>query len=107
MPSLAEATNSVQALDKKHIAELRSMKKPPKVIKLVLQTVCMLLGVLPVEKKSKKTGKIKESYWKAAQGRDLLGDPRLPERLVEFDQNKVTPEMMMQVEEVLRDANYS
>ena len=67
----------------------------------------MLLGVLPVEKKSKKTGKTKMSYWKAAQGRDLLGNPRLPELLVEFDQNKVTPEVMMQVEEVLQDASYS
>jgi len=107
MPSLTEATNSVQSLNKYEIAELRSMKKPPKVIKLVLQTVCMLLGVQPVEKKSKKTGKSKLSYWKAAQGKDLLGNPRLPELLVEFDQNKVTPEVMMEVEDVLQDANYS
>ena len=53
------------------------MKKPPKVVKLVLQTVCMLLGVPPAEKKSKKTGKLKMSYWKAAQGKEVLGNPRL------------------------------
>ena len=45
------------------MAELKSMKKPPKVVKLVLQAVCMLLGVPPATKKSKKTGKPKLSYW--------------------------------------------
>ena len=107
IPSLNEAMNSVQSLSKYDIAELRSMKKPPKVVKLVLQAVCMLLGVPPAEKKSKKTGRVKLSYWKAAQGRDVLGDPTLPVKLVEFDRNKVTPEMMMQVEEVLTNGNYS
>jgi hypothetical protein len=53
-------------LDKYEIAELKSMKKPPKVIKLVMRTVCILLGVPPAEKKSKKTGKLKLSYWQAA-----------------------------------------
>jgi len=53
--------NSITELNKYEIAELRSMKKPPKVVKLVLQTVCMLLGVPPAEKKSKKTGKLKMS----------------------------------------------
>jgi dynein heavy chain len=68
--------NRVQTLNKHDIAELRSLKKPPKVVKLVMQTVCMLLGVAPQEKKSKKTGKLKLSYWKAAQGKEVLGNPR-------------------------------
>lgn len=67
----------------------------------------MFLGVPAVEKKSKKTGKLKMSYWKAAQGKDVLGNPRLPEVLREFDRNKVTPEVMMEVEEVLSNGNYS
>lgn len=109
MPSLNEAENSVTKSDfsKHDIAELRSMQKPPKIVKLVLQTVCMLLGVPPAEKKSKKTGKLKLSYWKAAQGQEVLGNPRLPEVLVEFDRNKVTPEVMMEVEDVLTNGQYS
>ena len=99
--------NSVDALTKKQLAELRSMKKPPKVVKLVLQTVCMLLGVPPAEKRSKKTGRPKLSYWKAAQGPEVLGNPRLPGILRSFDRNKVTPEVMMEVEEVLTNGNYS
>lgn len=67
----------------------------------------MLLGVPPAEKKSKKTGKLKLSYWKAAQGKHILGNPRLPEVLVEFDRNKVTPDVMMEVEDVLTNGHYS
>ena len=99
--------NSVTSLSKYDLAELRSMKKPPKVVKLVLQTVCMLLGVPPAEKKSKKTGKLKLSYWKAAQGKEVLGNPQLPALLVDFDRNKLTPEIMMEVEDVLTRGNYS
>jgi hypothetical protein len=35
----------------------------------------MLLNVPPAEKRSRKTGKLKLSYWKAAQGPEVLGDP--------------------------------
>jgi dynein heavy chain len=57
--------NSIQKITKLEITELRSLKKPPKVVKLILQAVCMLLEIPPKEKK-KKDGKIKLSYWKAA-----------------------------------------
>ena len=77
------------------------MKKPPKIVKLVMKAVCMILGVEPEEKKSKKTGKMKMSYWKAAQGRHIMGNPNFGEVLVEFDRNKLTPEIMMEVEDVL------
>jgi dynein heavy chain len=107
VPSLNEAMNSVEAPSKGDIAELRALKKPPKVVKLVLQTVCMLLDVPPAEKKSRKTGRLKLSYWQAAQGKHVLGNPRLPELLVEFDRNKLTPEIMMEVEEVLTQGGYS
>jgi dynein heavy chain len=65
-------------LSKYDIAELRNANKPPKVVKLVLQAVCMLLGVPPAEKRSKKTGKMKLSYWQASLGPRVLGNPRLP-----------------------------
>lgn len=107
VPSLNEAMNSVEAPSKLAIAELRALQKPPKVVKLVMQAVCMLLGVPPAEKKSRKTGKLKLSYWQAAQGKAVLGNPRLPELLVEFDRNKLTPEIMMEVEEVLTQGGYS
>jgi dynein heavy chain len=77
-------------LTKKDVAELRSLKHPPKVVKLVLQAVCMIFGVQPQYKLSKKTGKPKLSYWQAAQGSAVLGDPMLPDKLLKFNRNAVT-----------------
>ena len=42
------------------------MKKPPKVIKLVMKAVCILLQVPPIKKKNLDGPGFKESYWLAA-----------------------------------------
>jgi dynein heavy chain len=99
--------NSIESLSKFDLAELKSLKKPPKVVKLLLEIVCLLLDVPPAPKKCKKTGKPKLSYWQAALGREVLGNPRLPTLLIEFDRNKLTAETMMTVEEVLRHPEYT
>jgi hypothetical protein len=54
---LNEAMNQEIKVNKFDLAELRSMKKPPKVIKIVIHVVCILLDVKPVLKTSKKTNK--------------------------------------------------
>jgi dynein heavy chain len=56
---------------------------------------------------SKKTGRTKLSYWRAAQSKHVLGNPRLTQLLMEFDRNKITPELMMQVEKVLSDPEFT
>lgn len=61
----------------------------------------------PQEKVSKKTGRTKLSYWRAAQSKYVLGNPRLTDVLVAFDRNKITPELMMKVEKVLSDPEFT
>lgn len=108
MPALNEAVNSIKPIPKHDITEIKAMKKPPKVIKLIMRALCILLEVQPVMKKAKDGGKYKPSYTVAAQGKDLLGDPGLPQKLVEFDRSKITLEMMNKLEkEVMNHADYS
>ena len=83
------------------------MKKPPEVIKIVMQVVCMLLDVEPVEAREGKDDKPVLSYWQAAIGPDVLGDPRLPEVLMSYDRNKLTAELMMDIDEVLASEHFS
>ena len=78
MPALNEAVNSIKPIPKGDITDLKSMKKPPKVIKLMLRSLCILLQIPPVMKKSKDGSKYKPSYTVAALGKDLLGNPNLP-----------------------------
>ncbi|CDW77756.1 dynein heavy chain axonemal [Stylonychia lemnae] len=106
-PALNEAVNSIQSLSKHDLSELRAMKKPPKVIKLVLKAVCILLQVQPIRKKAKDGIHFKESFWAAAQSKEVLGNVRLPDMLIEYDRNKISQNMMVSIEEVLVDSDYT
>ncbi|KAF5093945.1 hypothetical protein D0Z00_003775 [Geotrichum galactomycetum] len=43
-PAVIEAQNSVRTIQKQYLTELRSMLNPPETVKLVLDSVCTLLG---------------------------------------------------------------
>lgn len=110
IPALNEAVNSIRPIPRHDISDIKAMKKPPKVIKLILKALCIFLGVQPVMKKvDKEDGSIyKPSYTVAAQGKALLGDSGLPQKLVEFDRSKITLEMMKRIEhEVMAHPDYS
>ena len=65
MPSLNEAVNSIEAIPRQDISEIKVMKTPPRVIKLIMRALCILLGIKPIVKK-RKDGTYKPSYWLAA-----------------------------------------
>ena len=83
----------MQQIQKYEVAQVKTLDHPPRTLKLVMKAICILLGVEPIVKKNSK-GVYKPSYWKAAIGPDVLGDPRLPERLVNYDKSQLTEEMM-------------
>ena len=101
VPSLNQAINSIDSIEKQDLAQLRSMNSPPKSIKIALKVLCIFLGIPPADTVSKKTGLAKKSYWQAAQGKEVLGNINLPKLMIDFDRNKITKETMMQVEEAL------
>ena len=80
MPCLNEAMDTMQTISKYDIAELKSMIDPPKMVHSVVKAVCILIGVEPAPAKTKQ-GTYEPSYWKAAIGSEVFGDPNLPERL--------------------------
>ena len=71
-----------------------------------MKAICILLEVEPIVKRNSK-GEYKPSYWKAAIGPDVLGNPRLPEILVSYNRDGLTEEMMSRVEDILGEADYS
>lgn len=44
-PCVNEAIRSMQQVNKLDIGEIRTLNRPPKVIKLILKVICMLLEV--------------------------------------------------------------
>jgi dynein heavy chain len=103
--------NSIKAIPRHDISEIKVMKKPPKVIKLILRALCIFLNIEPIMKKRKGTGgpnTYTPSYWLAAQSKDLLGNPNLTQHLTHYDRSKISPEMMEKIEnEVFSNPDYT
>lgn len=96
----------MQQISKYEVGEVKTLDHPPRTIKLVMKAICILLEVEPIVKRNSK-GEYKPSYWKAAIGQEVLGNPRLPELLVNYDRSRLTNEMMAQVEDILGEADYT
>lgn len=96
----------MQQISKYEVSDVKTLDHPPRTIKLVLKAICILLDVEPIVKKNKK-GVYKPSYWKAAIGPEVLGDPQLPIKLLRYDKEKLTEEMMARVEDILSEADYT
>lgn len=45
VPGLETAEKSIRALDKKDLVEVRVLNKPPDIVLLVLEPICILLNV--------------------------------------------------------------
>ena len=84
MPRLNEAMDSMSNIQKSHIDIIRSMDHPPKIIKLVMKAICMILeeGPTPQNTKKNKDGIFKPSYWKTAIGTKVLGHPQICDILI-------------------------
>jgi hypothetical protein len=71
------------------MSEVKTLDHPPRTIKLVMKAVCVLLKVEPIVKRNSK-GEYKPSYWKAAIGPEVLGNPSLPEVLARYPRDQLT-----------------
>lgn len=73
------------------------MKKPPEAVKMVMITVCLMMGVKPDKIKDPAgSNKKVDDYWGPAQ-KQLLGDPRFLQNLMEYDKDHMDPKMVESV----------
>ena len=77
MPLLERALQALNTLTKGDITEVKSMKNPPSVVKLVMESVCHMLGVKPkkVQDPTNPSKKV-DDYWEGSQ--KLLGESGAP-----------------------------
>jgi dynein heavy chain len=73
LPALEAAYQALDALDKKDIAELKVFSKPPDLVLLVLESICILFKVKPDWDSSKK----------------LLSDPQLMKKMQDYDKDNI------------------
>lgn len=75
------------------------MKKPPAAVKLVMEAVCIMMGVKPDKVKDPNGGTKKvDDYWGPAQ-KNLLGDSRFLQNLMDYDKDNMDSAMVEKVRE--------
>lgn len=85
MPALKAAEDALKVLDKKQIDILRTMKKPPNVIRVVMKALCLLIYPNPTEKiKNQETLKMEVDWWAASMSNKVLGNSKLLDDLIDF-----------------------
>jgi len=95
LPALDAAVSALKSLTKGDITEMKSMKTPPKGVKLVMEGVCVLLEIKP-EKIASEDGKGKvNDYWKPSQ--KLLGESVFMQRLLDYDKENIPPAVIVQI----------
>lgn len=73
------------------------MKKPPAAVKLVMEAVCIMMGVKPDKIKDPNGGTKKvDDYWGPAQ-KNLLGDSRFLQNLMDYDKDNMDSAMVEKV----------
>ena len=58
-PAVIEAQTAVKSIKRQHLVELRSMAMPPPIIRIALESVCVLLGESVTDWKSIRHGCLK------------------------------------------------
>lgn len=75
------------------------MKKPPAAVKLVMEAVCIMMGVKPDKIKDPNGGTKKiDDYWGPAQ-KNLLGDSRFLQNLMDYDKDNMDSAMVEKVQQ--------
>eukprot|EP00892_Ulva_mutabilis_P004502 jgi/Ulvmu1/2423/UM134_0004.1 len=91
MPALEAAETALGALNRNDIIEIKTFTKPPVLVQLTMEAVCVLLGERPDWESSKRA----------------LSDANFLKRLMEFDRDAVTPRMLGPLERICGDVSFT
>ena len=61
-PAVIDAQQAVKSIKKQHLVEVRSMANPPPVVKLALESICLLLGEVASDWKAIRSVIMKDNF---------------------------------------------
>lgn len=96
-PALNAALAALNTLTSNDITFVKSMKNPPKAVKLVMEAVCIIKDVKPDRIPDPATGKTIDEYWTSSK--KLLNDIKFLEQLINFDKDNIPPKIMKTINE--------
>ncbi|PSN56752.1 Dynein heavy chain 7 [Blattella germanica] len=106
MPILESALAALNTLTPADITIIKTMKSPPKGIRLVMEAVCIVKDVKPDRIPDPSgSGKMVEDFW--GPSKRVLGDMKFLEGLITFDKDNIPPAVMKKIEDrILPDENF-
>lgn len=96
-PALNAALAALNTLTSNDITFVKSMKSPPKPVKLVMEAVCIIKDVKPEKVPDPTTGKAIEDYWPPSK--KMLNDIKFLDQLINFDKDNIPPKIMKVINE--------
>ncbi|WAQ96862.1 DYH3-like protein [Mya arenaria] len=96
IPALEAAIQALNTLKPSDITLVKSMKNPPALIKLVMESICVMLNMKSERKPDPSgSGKMIEDYWGPSQ--KLLGDMKFLEKLKTYDKDNIAPAIIKKI----------
>ncbi|XP_053190892.1 dynein axonemal heavy chain 3 [Scomber japonicus] len=88
MPALEAALSALDTLKPSDITVVKSMQNPPGLVKLVMESICVMKGIKPERKPDPSgSGKMVEDFW--GPSKKLLGDLKFLENLKTYDKDNI------------------
>ncbi|XP_050529641.1 dynein axonemal heavy chain 3 isoform X2 [Daktulosphaira vitifoliae] len=98
IPALEQAISALDTLKPADITVVKSMKNPPSGVKLVLEAVCVMIGIKSERKPDPSgSGNMIEDYWGPSQ--KLISDPKFLENLKSYKKDEINPLIMKKIRE--------
>ncbi|KAJ1563200.1 Dynein heavy chain 6, axonemal [Cladochytrium tenue] len=91
LPALDAAYKALDALDKKDIAELKVFSKPPDLVLLVMEAICILFKVKPDWDSSKK----------------LLSDPQFMKKMADYDKDNIPESISKKLQKYVQNPSFN
>jgi dynein heavy chain, axonemal len=112
-PDMIQAIEALKQLSKLELSELKTMRKPPKAIRLLMSAICIVIKEDPTRVKTKDGQKFVDDYWPTATGKRVLGNPKLLDVLTSYGEmdeenmdNNLDPECMGKAEELIQKPEF-
>lgn len=105
LPILDAAMAALNTLTPADITIVKTMKNPPKGIKLVMEAICILKDIKPDKIPNPSGMGLMEDFW--GPSKRVLGDMKFLESLITYDKDNIPPRIMDKLQKtILTDENF-
>ena len=105
LPKLEAAEKALMTLNKNDIIELKSMKNPPKGVKLVMEATCVMRQIPPKITLDTSTGKKMADYWPSAL--TMLSDSKFLQTLLDYDKENIPDKVITDITPYYKNTDFT